>query len=194
MTISVWAAVLVGATARADEPFLPVDLGSATGYIVPEKAAAADKAGLTASMPGVEKIDGFWTPTEANARQAERALRETLERAAKDPSLLFPDLAGKEKGDFMLELERDNLNQVLQHYDVYGRQYAGIILMGKRLVFCNYADVRGVDFSRIYISMDHYFATDGVTHFLLARFDPEAKTCANISMIGPWRRKGEVVK
>ena len=63
------------------------------GYVVPAEYAAAHKAEVLGSIPGHVQIDGFWTPTQQGVETAERAFRDLIRSAAKDPSVLFPDLA-----------------------------------------------------------------------------------------------------
>ena len=77
---------------RADESFVQVTLDSGPGYIVSETYAENHKDDLIASVPGVVKIDGFWTPTETNAATTDRILREKIEDGVKNPAALFPIL------------------------------------------------------------------------------------------------------
>jgi hypothetical protein len=69
------------------------------------------------------------------------------------------------------------------------RQYAGIVIDGKKLVFCNYSDGAKADPSTDYIFIQKVFAPDGTVRFLQCRFDPELKTCSNVSIIGSWQPK-----
>jgi hypothetical protein len=184
--------------AWADGPLIRVDLSldSHVGYIVPESYAENHKADLVATIPGPVKIDGFWTPTEVDVIVADRALRNMIHDAIKDPTLLFPDLAPSTDpavpadlaAAAQLENERYELTLVSSNYDRYSRQYVGIIIDGQQLVFCNYADVPKVDPSTGYIFIDKVFVPDGSVHFLQCRFDPMEKTCSTVSMIGSWQR------
>jgi len=181
--------------AWADGPFVPVDLDSLTGYIVPESYANAYKADLVASIPATVKIDGFWTPSESSVTVAERVFRERIESAAKDPALLFPGLAKKGASDSgdpseNLEYQRKELELISANFDSYTRQYVGIIMQKQKLIFCNYSVGVKVDPSTDYIFIDKFFVSDGTIHFLQCRFDPEAKTCSNVSMVGPWQSSG----
>jgi hypothetical protein len=139
------------------------------------------------------RVGGFWTPTEVDVIVAERVFRELIERAAKDPALLFPDLApNHDPADLaaaaQLENERYELTLVSGNYDSYSRQYVGIIVGGRKLIFCNYSVGAKVDPSTDYIFIQKVFVPDGAVHFLQCRFDPEAKTCSKVSMIGSWQR------
>jgi hypothetical protein len=180
----------------ADESLVRVALGSHSGYIVSERYAREHKADLIASIPGPVKIDGFWTPPEQDVAVAERAFRELIHSAAKDPTILFPDLApgtdttvaANVAAAADLENERYELSLVSSNYSGYSRQYLGIIVDGQKIVFCNYAVVPQVDPSANYIFIQKVFVDDGTVHFLQCRFDPVEKTCSNVSMIGSWQR------
>ncbi len=185
-----WSAV------RADEPMTKIDLGSRPGYIVPEAYATAHQKNLIATIPGSLKIMGFWTPTEVDVLVADRVFHELIHAAVKDPTLLFPDLAPSTdpaipvnaEAAAQLENERYELTLVSSHYDRYACQYVGIIVDGQKLIFCNYANARQADPSTGYISVEKVFVGDGTVHFLQCRFDPQEKTCSNVSMIGSWQR------
>jgi len=215
MMISCVALGLILSGARADEPLLRVDLAldSHVGYIVPESYAEKHKAVVVASIPGVDPIDGFWTPTEQDVAVADRALRDSIEAGVKAPALLFPDLAPNPdfaapinpEAALALEHERKELVLVLSNYDSYTRQFVGIIVAVPgtdaqtgagtvtdiRLVFCNYSVGTKVDPSTDYILIQKVFVSDGTVHFLQGRFDPLLKTCSKISMIGPWVPQGK---
>ena len=180
----------------ADGPFIRATVGSRVGYIVPEAYALDHKADLVDSIPGPVKITGFWTPTEQDVAVADRVFRDLIHSAAKDPTLLFPDLAPSSDPDAppdpgkaaLLEQERNELILVLENYDRYLREYVGIIIDDQKLVFCNYSDGAKVDPATDYIFIQKVFESDGTVHFLQCRFDPEAKTCSTVSMIGPWQK------
>jgi hypothetical protein len=183
-----------GATlaAWADGPLIPCMAGSHPGYLVPESYANAHKAALTATIPGPVKIDSFWTPTEADAFSADRVFRELIEAAVKDPTQLFPDLApsadaASAESPDSLEHQQKELVAVDANFDAYARQYVGIIVDGQRLVFCNYSVGTKIDPASRYIFIDDVFVPDGTIRFLQCRFDPEARTCSNVSMIGSWQ-------
>ncbi|MCE0484441.1 MAG: hypothetical protein LV479_09410 [Methylacidiphilales bacterium] len=178
----------------ADDSFVPVTLGGNTGYVVPESYAAAHKADFIASQPGYGKIDGFWTPTEPNATVADRTLHELLVRAAREPALLFPDLANSNNppppdSPDSFEHQRRELELITRNENAYARQFVGLILDGRRIVFCNYAVVPRSDPAANYLFIQKSFVDDGIVHFLQARFDPEAKTCSGVALIGSWQPK-----
>lgn len=145
------ALALAISPARADDSLIKVNLEIRPAYIVPEEYASQYKAELTATIPGPVKIEGFWTPTEVDVTVADRVFREMIQSAAKDPTILFPELAprpdsevktSQEKAEELanaaqLENERYELQLILSHFDHYSRQYVGIILDGQQLIFCN---------------------------------------------------------
>jgi hypothetical protein len=188
--ISLTAVSLAFTAAQADEPFIKADLGSRTGYIIPEAYAAAYKADLLASMPWHVSLEGFWTPTEADAAVAERTFRELLRQAAKDPITLFPDL-GMNSDKFSLDALKTEQNELVligENEDAYARQFVGIILSdGRKLIFCNYAEVPKADPSTGFLFLEKFFVADGTVHFLQCQFDPESKTCSHVSIIGSWQ-------
>lgn len=180
--------------ARADEPFPSVTLGDNTGYIIPEKYASDHKTDLVASLPGYGKIDGFWTPTEQEITVAARTLHELLASAVKNPALLFPDLAQNENppppdSPDSLQHQQKELALVVRNENAYARQFVGIILEGRKVIFCNYAIVPKADPSTGYLFIQKSFTDNGAVHFLQGRFDPESKTCSNVAMIGSWQPK-----
>jgi hypothetical protein len=195
--ISFAAFGLTFSAARADGPLLRVALGVRSGYIVPRDYAEDHQADLIAGIPGLERISGFWTPTEVDVIVAERVFQDLIRSAAKDPKLLFPDLAPNPDptvpADLVaaaqLENERYELTLVSGNYGRYSRQYVGIIIDGQKLVFCNYSEGTKVDPATDYIFIQKVFVPDGTVHFLQCRFDPVAKTCLNVSMIGSWQKE-----
>lgn len=178
--------------AWADGPLIRSAVGSHSGFIVPEAYAREHKADLVVSIPGLVKIDGFWTPTEQDVTVAERVLGELIQTAVKDPSILFPDLVKNTDpaAPDSFEHEQDELAMVSRNYESYLRQYVGIIIEGQKLIFCNYSDGAKTDPSADYIFIQKVFVPGGTIHFLQCRFDPETKTCSHVSIIGSWRKKG----
>ena len=53
--------------ARADGSLRRVEMSENIGYIVDENYALEHKADLLSTIPRVEKIEGFWTPSEQDA-------------------------------------------------------------------------------------------------------------------------------
>jgi len=194
IALAAWG--LAGSAARADDALIKVTLESGPAYIVPESYAAGHKAELTKSIPGAPNIDGFWTPSEADVIVANRVFRELILDAAKDPTLLFPDLAQNPNATAaanieaaaQLQNERYELSLISSHYERYSRQYAGLVIDRKKLIFCNYLVAPKADPSAGYVFIEKVFEGDGTVHFLQSRVDIDEKTCANVSFIGSWQR------
>jgi hypothetical protein len=196
MLISFAACGLFLCAVYADDAFAQVMTGTRSGYIVPEEYAKAYQTELIASLTGPPKVEGFWTPSEANVVMAERVFREMLESAAKDPSILFPELAGdsngkKVKGDTLDEMHNETveLGAILKNYDSYQRQYVGLIIGGNKIVYCNYSEGTPVDASKDYVFIQKVFQDGGRNHFLQAQVDSVTKVCTNVSFIGTWQSK-----
>jgi hypothetical protein len=193
--ISLAACGMACPAARADDALFHIMIGSRNGYIVPESYASAYQADIVASMPGAVKIDGFWKPPEQDVAVADRALRDVIHAAAKDPTVLFPELAPSPDpaapvdADRARELERERgeLALISENYDNYARQYVGIIIDGQKLVLCNYSEGTKADPAAGYIFIQKTFVPDGATHFLQCRFEPLLKNVTNVSIIGSWQ-------
>ncbi len=193
IAISALAVSWLAAQAYADEPLVQVAIGSRTGYVVPEKYASGHQADLVASLPGAPKIDGYWTPSEQDAVVADRLLREMLEDGVKDPIQVFPDLDVKAEATSpdSPAYEARELALALKNYDRYTRQYVGLILDGRKIIFCNYADVPKIDPAKEYFYLHKYFEPDGSVHFLQGRVDRDWKSCSGVALIGSWEPKGK---
>jgi hypothetical protein len=186
---------LMFSNAFADPPLIRVDLESQAAYIVPEGYATARKADFQSSIPGPVKIDGFWTPPAQDVAVADRVFGELIRAAVKNPALLFPDLAPNPDRTVpvnpevakQLEEERNELALISKNFDAYARQYAGIIVGGQKLVFCNYSTGTRADPSAGYLFIDKVFVPDGTVRFLQCQFKPIEKTCSNVSMFGSWQ-------
>ena len=191
--ISLATLCLASFTVRTDDTLTQVTINSCKGYIVPENYAKAHCSELTTTIPGIVKIDGFWTPSEQDVEVADRVLRDSINDAVKDPKVLFPDLAKSTDSDAsnLLEQERKELALISKNYDRYSRQYVGIMIDGQNLVFCNYSDGTKIDPSTDYIFVDKVFVPGGTIHFLQCRFEPKEKKCSNVSIIGSWQPKNE---
>jgi hypothetical protein len=187
--ISFVAFGLIVSVAWADGPFARGAVGAHVGYIVSEKYAEEHKADIIASIPDLEKIDGFWTPPEQDVAVADRVFRELIHSAVKDPTLLFPGLSQNADPGTpdSLEYQRNELALISDNYDRYSRQYVGIIIDGTRFVFCNYSDGPKFDPSADYIFIQKVFVPGGTVHFLQCRFEPWFKICSHVSIVGSWQ-------
>ncbi len=193
--LSLAAGLMVCAAARADDAMLHVLVGKHDAYIIPESYALAYKADLVASMVGAPKIDGFWTPPLQDVTVADRAMRDVIHAAAKDPTVLFPDLApdpdpnapvdeGKAKER---ERQRTELSLISDNYESYARQYLGVIIDGTKYVYCNYSHGTSVDPATGFVFIQKTFANDGTIQFLNSRFEPLLKNATNLSFVGSWQ-------
>jgi hypothetical protein len=197
--ISLAALAPMLAAVRADDSLMRAPLGSHTGYIVPETYAAEYKTDFVSSIPGAFRIDGFWTPSKEDVAVADRVFLDLIHAAAKDPTLLFPDLAPSTDptapvdaaASQLLARQKSELALISDNYSNYSRQYVGIIVDGQQLVFCNYSEGTNLDPAKDYIYLQKAFAPEGAVHFLQCRFDPVEKTCANVSFIGSWQVSGK---
>jgi hypothetical protein len=179
----------LGGPVLADDALHKVAVGTHIGYVLSAAQAEAQKTALIDSFPGRVKVDGFWSPPEQDVAVADRAFRDLIKAAVKDPTILFPDLSqdpDPNKPD-TVEYERRELSLVLDNYDSYQRQYVGLIVDGIPIVFCNYSDGPKFDASAGYIFMQKSFVPGGSVHFLQCRFEPILKTCSNVSLIGTWQ-------
>ncbi len=191
--LAAWGCAVV--EARAGDAFTHVQIGAKDGYIVPEEYAAACREDLLASLPSEVKLDGFWTPPLQDVTVADRALRDLIHAAAKDPTVLFPGLAPnpdptiKQSDDNKRELERQRaeLELISENYDTYTRQYVGIIVDGQKLVLCNYSDGTKLNPAAGYIFIQKTFVADGSTRFLQCRFEPLLKNVTNVAIVGSWQ-------
>jgi hypothetical protein len=115
-------------------PFPLVGTSEYVGAIIPAPFAAesfVDEWGPS---------EGFWTPTESEIAKIEAIIPLTLKRALEEPDELA-DLVGSNGKDFA----RQEIPKILANYSVYARQYAGIVVNGKRRIWCNFFDRRHVE-------------------------------------------------
>jgi hypothetical protein len=179
----------LGLAARADGPLVRCALGNRVGYILPQDAAAASASVIKSSLPDAPTLEGFWTPSEADVLVGDRVLRELLESAIKNPTILFPDLPTSPPAPFSetADYQRVELSHVVAHYDEYDRQYVGLVIKGERFMLCHYAIGPGLNPAEAFLDMRKLFVPDRKMHFLQARFDPVQKTVSNVAFIGPWQ-------
>ncbi len=175
--------------ARADGPLVRCAIGTRFGYIVPEDVSNAIATTIQDSLPDAPRLDGFWTPPEQDVLVCDRVLRELLESAVKDPTILFPDLSttSEPSTSDSVDYQHVELARVVEHYGEYHRQFVGIVIKGERRVLCNYAIGPDLSPAEGYMDIHKLFAPHRGMHFLQARFDPVLKVASNVSLIGPWQ-------
>jgi hypothetical protein len=186
--ISLAALAAAGPRAMAGDALVPCDVGDHGGYLVPVSYAEAHEGDIMATLPDGPELDSFWRVTEQAAVVADRHLRETLEDAAKDPTLLFPSLTpggGLATSD-SIDYQKQELRLTLEHYPAYLRQYVGLVIAGHKIVLLNYVIGSKLDPSEGYILIHRKFET-GRTHFLEARFDWDERRITNVSLYGSWQ-------
>jgi hypothetical protein len=179
--------------ARGDDALVKCEVAVRGGYLVPVSYADAHRADIVSTLPDGPDIDGFWKVSEQIARVADRNLRETIEDAIKDPTLLFPDLTpgGDASVPDSIEFERTELKLVFEHYNSYQRQFVGLVIDGRQYMLCNYFIGPGLDPAAGFVSIQKVFKPDVKMHFLQCRFDWDYKKISNVAMIGPWQEKEE---
>jgi hypothetical protein len=188
--ISLAALSLVETAAQGDPALISCEVGPHGGYLVPVAYAEAHRADILSTLPDSPELGDFWPVSEQIAIVANRNLREAIEDAAKDPKLLFPDLVpgGDSSSPDSLEYQRTELGLVLQHYDAYLRQYAGVMINGRHFVLLNYVVGPNLDPAKGFIFIHRTFEP-GKMRFLQARFDWDWKKLSNVSLYGTWQEK-----
>ncbi|HEX4140606.1 MAG TPA: hypothetical protein VHY09_09685 [Candidatus Methylacidiphilales bacterium] len=188
--ISLAALALGGTPATDDDALVKCDVGPHGGYLVPVSYCEKHRADILATLPDEPEVDGFWKVTEQIAIVADRNLRETLEDAVKDPTLLFPDLTPGKDATLpdSLEYQRNELKAILDHYGTYHRQYVGLVVNGHEIVLLNYASGPQLDPAAGFLFIHRVFEA-GKTRFLQARYywDYDIKSIGNVSTYGSWQ-------
>jgi hypothetical protein len=175
--------------ARADDALIRIVISARPAYIISESYAAAHKAEIIASLPGIDHVDGFWTPPEQDIDVADRVVRELVHSASKDPKSVFPDASDdpNASGTDSLAYLKTELELVSSNYTSYRRQYLGIILEGQKLVFCNYVAGPKLDPAAGFLAVEKVFREGNGVRFLQCRFEPWQKTASNLAIIGSWQ-------
>jgi hypothetical protein len=186
--ISLAALGLGGTAAPGDDALVPCEVGAHGGYLVSVDYADAHRADILATLPDEPEVDSFWKVSEQIAIVADRNLRETLENAVKDPTLLFPDLTPGSDATLpdSLEYQRNELKLIVWHYAAYHRQYVGLMIDGRQFVLLNYAIGPDLDPAKGFIFIHRIFEP-GQMRFLQCRFDWDYKKISNVSMYGSWQ-------
>jgi hypothetical protein len=111
-------------------PFPIVSTADYVGAIIPSECASA-------TYPRVisHSAAGFWTPEPADVARVESAIRESLEGALSDPSLLSDLTAG---GSANPEFATREIPKILVHFQEYRRQYVGVLESGRKTIWCNF--------------------------------------------------------
>jgi hypothetical protein len=177
-----------GAPVVDSDALVPCEVGEHGGYLVPVGYADEHRSDILATLPDEPDVDDFWKVTEQIAIVADRMLREKLEDAAKDPTLLFPDLPPGSDASLpnSIGYQKLELKLILEHYGAYHRQYVGLMMGGHKVVLVNYAVGLATDPAAGYVFIHRFFIPHR-SHFLQCRFDWDEKLISNVSTYGPWQ-------
>jgi len=178
----------VGTPAVGSVDLAPCEAGPHGGYLVSTDYAEAHRSDILATLPDEPDVDSFWRVTEQIAIVADRVLREKLEDAAKDPTVLFPDLTPDSAGTLpdSIPYQKTEMSLILEHYGAYHRQFVGLMIDGHKVVLMNYFLGTGMDPSAGYVFIHRTFVP-AQSHFLQCRFDWDEKLVSNVSTYGPWQ-------
>ena len=164
-----------------------------SGYIVSEKYAAEHKADFLASLTDYQPDINFWTPSPDDIVVAERVFRQWIEDGAKDPAAVYPEM-GAHPENFSPgepEFQQKEMALIAQNYGRYARQYAGLIVQGRKVILCNYFAGLEANPAGSFVFMQNVFVPHKGIHFVQGWFDPDAKSCSKLVMVGLWQKDAE---
>jgi len=164
-----------------------------SGYIVSEKYAAEHKADFLASLTDYQPDIDFWTPSPDDIVVAERVFRQWIEDGAKDPAAVYPEM-GAHPENFSPgepEFQQKEMALIAQNYGRYARQYAGLIVQGRKVILCNYFAGLEANPAGSFVFMQNVFVPHKGIHFVQGWFDPDAKSCSKLVMVGLWQKDAE---
>jgi len=171
LVMSLWLGLALGL--HADPVFEKVRGAKFTGYLVPKEIA--DGWMRTYNNPQWLDDGQCWVPTSAQAITAEKAAHDAIVRAQKDAKIVFPG-----DTDGALEWHRKLLTEVDQKYPRYEIQFVGILVQGKKEIFCNYfcRDATG----QLDPSHDFIFVYRGGSCFWQIEYVPETKSYTGLQI------------
>lgn len=167
----IWLVLAI--SCRGDETFAKVRGGSVTGYIIPK--VIADGWMRTYNDPQWTDDGKCWMPTNAEAVAAEKAVRDVITRAQKDVKAAFPN-----DPESALSLDRRQLAEIDKQYSRYGIQFIGVLVHGKKEIFCNYFCRDAT--KQLDPAHDFIFLYDGGSCFWRVEYIPETKSCAGLQI------------
>ena len=173
LLLGLWLGLAING--HADQTFEKVRGAKFTGYLVPK--AIADGWMRTYNDPKWLDDGQCWVPTSAQAIEAEKAVRDYITRAQKDAKVAFPNDTGS-----VSEWRQKSLVEVGQKYPQYVIQFVGIMVNGKKQIFCNYScrdTSQQLDPSRNFI-----FVYDGGSCFWQIEYVPGTKSCTGLQING----------
>jgi len=132
---------LIASGALASE-YVGVRNGAIDGAIIPAEEPTAwlksirDGRGSSFGIGVLLGVDaeGFWTPTREDVAKGESLLPAALKRWQRDPLLVEPS-ARENKG--RQKFLADSIQAILASYSSYRRQYIGLTIRGKRVIYFN---------------------------------------------------------
>jgi hypothetical protein len=160
---------------RADGTFNKVSTTKFTGYVLPKDLA--DGWERTYTGPVQFDAGGSWAPTSSQAIDANKAARQFIARAAKDPGLGYPGATGSN-----LDWAKSHIQEIDKNYAHYEIQFVGIQVAGKKEILCNYFcpdKIMQLDPSRDFVAL-----YDGGACFWHIEYGVGTKSCANLLING----------
>ena len=128
-----------------------------TWAVIPK--GRAEEMGIGTWLASAEEVEGYWTPTEEDVLLLEDKI---------------PSFLREHSNSFRRE------PPVWEQLDNYKRQYAGLILNGRRIIYGNFfCSDRGTDWKQ-----DWVFVMDGGDCFFQLQFDVESRTFNGLMVNG----------
>lgn len=187
-----WVACMAFSAARADESFIKVTVDGHVGYIVPETNAQKTNSLVSFQLKGsriaYRQLTGFWTPSVAEASEAERRVRKFIREGRADPKSAFPDLAAH-PDKFVrgaLQLSGREVELIDKDYDKYVRQFVGIRMGNEKFIWCSYFFAKSVAPLNLDPAKDFLVIFDGGHTVWQIEYDPRSKDCLNLDINGPF--------
>ncbi len=157
MAVTRWFVVLLLAC-----PFLQSQVASEKRYVLLSKVDSKQAAGLVSLWPS-EKVTGVWEPSEQDIELLESNISHVA-----DIKFLNPDYKGSQ----------------IPHPEEYLRQYFGVFINGRKLIYVNaLCEKYGVKYAQYWRErfVDVY---DGGSCFWHVRYDPATKKFSELMVNG----------
>lgn len=166
--------LILAVVCRGDQGLQRVGGSNFTGWIVPK--ATADGWMRTYNNNEKWMDDGqCWTPTAGEAIAAEKAARDLIARAQKDPKVAFPN-----DPDNALSMDRRQLGEIDKKYSKYGIHFIGVTVNGKKEIFCNYFCLDAIH--QLDPTHDFIFFYKGGSCFWRVEYVPATKSCTGLEI------------
>lgn len=183
--------------ANGEAPFLPITVDGHTAYITQNLSEQSDAClAIKSGTPRPKAITGFWVPTLEQVQASEPVILGYLKWAEKNTSKVFPWAIKdeKERREVMANAQL-YISLVRVDYDLYQRQYTGIVMDGRRLIVCNffYRGQLGEEFGPDPVTR-YVQVNDGGHCYWQVYYDLKKKTCSDLSINGPWEPGQKSIK